>query len=74
MWGPGASARVSSVKSDLLSNCRNLWDSSWVTAGMNRASSPVETGTSDFLSISDISLRVSVEFEWGSQVSFCVEA
>lgn len=37
---------------------------------MNRASSPVEAGTSGFLSISDIDLRVSVESEEGSQVSF----
>ena len=41
---------------------------------MNRASSPVEAGTSGFLSISDIDLRVSVESEGGSQVSFCVDA
>ena len=41
---------------------------------MNRVSSPVEAGTSDILSISDISLGVSVEFERGSQVSFCIEA
>ena len=51
-----------------------LLDSSRVAAGMNRASSPVEAGTSGFLSISDIDLRVSVESEGGSQVSFCVDA
>ena len=41
---------------------------------MNRASSRVEAGTSGFLSISDINLGVSVEFEQGSQASSCVEA
>ena len=49
------------------------WDSSHVTAGMSRASSRVEAGTSEFLSISDINLGVSVEFEQGSQASSCVE-
>ena len=39
-----------------------------------RASSRVEAGTSGFLSISDINLGVSVEFEQGSQASSCVEA
>ena len=41
---------------------------------MSRASSRVEAGTSGFLSISDINLGVSVEFEQGSQASSCVEA
>ena len=50
------------------------WNSSQVTAGMSRASSRVEAGTSGFLSISDINLGVSVEFEQGSQASSCVEA
>ena len=49
------------------------WDSSHFTAGMSRASSRVEAGTSEFLSISDINLGVSVEFEQGSQASSCVE-
>ena len=40
-------------------------DSSHVTEGMNRASSRVEEGTSGILSISDIHLEVSVEFEQG---------
>ena len=49
-------------------------DSSRITAGMNRASSRVEEGTSGILSISDIHLEVSVEFEQGRQASSCVEA
>ena len=44
-------------------------DSSRITAGMNRASSRVEAGTSAILSISDIHLEVSVEFEQGRQDS-----
>ena len=40
---------------------------------MNRASSLFEAGISGFLSISDINLGVSVEFEQGSQASSCVE-
>ena len=48
-------------------------DSSHVTSGMNRASSRLEAGTSWFLSISDIDLWVSVEFEQGRQSSSCVE-
>ena len=44
-------------------------DSSRVTVGMNRASSRVEEGTSEILSISDIHLEVSVEFEQGRQDS-----
>lgn len=39
-----------------------------------RASSRVEAGTSVFLSISDIDLRISLVFEQGSQASFYVEA
>ena len=50
------------------------WDSSPVAAGINRASSRVEAGTSGFLSIPDIDLGVSVEFEQGRQASSCVEA
>ena len=41
---------------------------------MNRASSRVEVETSGFLSISDIDLGVSVEFEQGSQALSFVEA
>ena len=44
-------------------------DSSRVTEGMYRASSRVEEGTSGILSISDIHLEVSVEFEQGRQDS-----
>ena len=40
---------------------------------MNRASSRVEVGTSGFLSISDIHLEVSVEFEQGRQDSSCLQ-
>ena len=39
------------------------WDSSPVAAGINRASSRVEARTSGFISISDIDLGVSVEFD-----------
>ena len=49
-------------------------DSSCITAWMSRALSRVEARTSWFLSISDINLRVSVEFEQGRQASSCVEA
>ena len=48
-------------------------DSSCIASGMNRASCHVEVGTSRFLFISDIDLRVSAEFEQGSQASSCVE-
>ena len=44
-------------------------DSSRITAGMNRASSRVEAGTSGILFISGIHLEVSVEFEQGRQDS-----
>ena len=50
------------------------WDSSHITAGMNRASSLVEAGTLGFLSISDIELGVSVELEEGSQAWSFFEA
>ena len=40
---------------------------------MNRASSPVEAGTSGFLFISDFDLRVSAELEQESQASSYVE-
>ena len=49
-------------------------DSSCIAVGMNTASSRVEAGTSGFLSISDIDLRVSADLEQGSQASSCVEA
>ena len=49
-------------------------DSLCITAGMNRASSQVEVGTSGFLSISDIDLGVSAYLEQESQASSCVEA
>ena len=49
------------------------WDSSPVAARINRASSRVEARTSVFISISDIDLGVSVEFEQGRQASSCVE-
>ena len=48
-------------------------DSSRVTVGMNRASSRVEEGISGILSISDIPLEVSVEFEQGRQDSSCLQ-
>jgi len=48
-------------------------DSLGITAGVNRASSPVEAGTSGFLFISDFDLRVSAELEQESQASSCVE-
>ena len=50
-----------------------LRDSSPVAAGINRASSRVEARTSGFISISDIDLGVSVEFEQGRQALSCVE-
>ena len=49
-------------------------DSSCTAAGMNRASSRVEEGTSGFLSISDFNCRVSADLEQESQASSCVEA
>ena len=49
-------------------------DSSCTAAGMNRASSRVEEGTSGFLSISDFDCRVYAELEQESQASSCVEA
>ena len=51
-----------------------LQDTSPIAAGMNRASSRVEAGTSRFLSSSYRDLVVSVEFEQGRQVLSCVEA
>ena len=48
-------------------------DSSLIAAGMNRASSQVEAGTSGFLSISDFNCRVSADLEQESQASSCVE-
>ena len=50
------------------------WDSLCIAAGINRAPSQVEVGTSGFPSISDIDLEVSAELEQGSQASSCVEA
>ena len=48
-------------------------DSTWVSA-LEDVSSRVEAGTSVFLSCSDVSLRVCMPFQTGSQVSTCVEA
>lgn len=42
-------------------------DSSRVAAGMSRASSQAEVGTSGFFSISDVDLSFSVEFEQGGR-------
>ena len=42
---------------------RAPWDSLCITAGMNRASSREDMGTSGFLSIFDIDLGVSAELE-----------
>ena len=39
-----------------------------------RTSSPVEVGTSGFLSCSDVDLGVCLQFQTGSQVLTCVEA
>ena len=47
-------------------------DSSCIAAGMNRASSRVEVGTSGFRSISYFDSRVSAELEQESQASCCV--
>ena len=47
-------------------------DSLCITAGLNRASSRDEVGTSVFLSISDFNHRVSAELEQESQASYCV--
>ena len=41
---------------------------------MNMASSRVEAGTSVFLSVSEMDLGVSVDFEQGRQALACVEA
>ena len=49
-------------------------DSSCRVAGLNRASSRVEAGTSVFLSISDIDRGVPAELKQGSQASSSVEA
>ena len=49
-------------------------DSACITAGMYRASSRVEVGTSGLLSISDLNLRVSAELEQGNQTSPCFDA
>ena len=48
-------------------------DFSRIAAGMNRASSGVEVGSSGFLSISEFDRKVSAELEQESQVSSCVE-
>ena len=48
-------------------------DSTWVSA-LEDVSSRVEAETSVFLSCSDVSLRVCMPFQTGSQVSTCVEA
>ena len=48
-------------------------DSLLNSAGMNRASSRDEAGTSVFLSITDFDRRVSGELEQESQASSCVE-
>ena len=48
-------------------------DSSCIAAGMNRASSQDEAGTSLFLSISDFDRRVSAELEQENQASSCEE-
>ena len=70
-WG---TARVSSGKSDLLCHCEGApRDSLSIAAGMNRASSRVEAGTSGLFSISDFNHRVSAELEQEIQASSCVE-
>ena len=45
-------------------------DSSHISTGVNRASSGVEAGTSEFLSISDFDRRVSAELEHENQPHF----
>ena len=61
------------IHSCLLREVRSLlalqgapWNSSCITAGMNRASSRVEAGTSGFLSISNLDLGLSAELDQGS--------
>ena len=48
-------------------------DSPCITAGLKKASTRVEAGTSGFLSISDFDPRLSAELELESQASSCVE-
>ena len=48
-------------------------DSSRIAAWMNKASSRVEAGTSEFLSIYDIDLGVSAELKQVSRASSCAE-
>ena len=67
------SAHVSSGKSDLFGVGKGPSGFLAHHCRVNRASSRVEAGTSGFLSISEINLRVSVELEQGSQASSCVE-
>ena len=50
-----------------------VWDSSHVTAGMNKASTRVEVGTSGFLSIPDFDHTVFAELQQESLASSCVE-
>ena len=70
-WG---TARVSPGKSDLLWHCEGASRySSGMAAGMNRASSRVEAGTSWFLSISDFNIRDSAELKQENQAPYCVE-
>ena len=49
------------------------WDSSHVTAGMSRASSRVEAGTTVFRPSAHMDLRDLMDAQQGSQASFCVE-
>ena len=56
-----------------LALCGPPRDSSRIAAGMNRASSRDEAGTSVFLSISDLDSRVSAELEQESQALSCDE-
>ena len=48
-------------------------DSSRIASGMNRTSSRVEAGTSEFLSIFDFDRSISAELEQESPASSCVE-
>ena len=59
----GGPIHVSSGKPDLLWHCEGSLGFLRITAGMNRASSQEDAGTSGFLSMSDIDLSVSAELE-----------
>ena len=72
--GPQGTSHCAYWKPGILSNCEGPLRIPLGLVQWRRASSPVEVGTSGFLSCSDVDLGVCLPFQTGSQVLNCVKA